>query len=281
MVSSPSGGASPRDDFLDRVLGPRRGRGQPICRGGSFTPPPTSSWWPGIKRDQPHRQRPAGAPSATPATATAAPGGFGHHLPGASGVLRGAAPCSSSRAWAQEDMALGGKTIRPGPSVHQMLGAANRDPQRFTDPEPPGRDAKGGARDSRSTRAHAPSWGWRCARLEGHVAFETVLQADAGNRVGAGTPEYHGKPQPARPKVPPPYFTQPGASEQPQEKLSTLLSLTETRVRATRNTCGTRAAVSTPVQVSGLARPERYHRAPAGRSRTVIPGGGGRRSRRC
>jgi cytochrome P450 len=105
-------------------------------------------------------------------------------------MLRYDSPVQLVTRLAREDMALGGKTIRQGQLVHLMLGAANRDPQHF--PAPDRLDV------TRAPEKHLAfgqgthyCLGAALARLEGHVAFETLLRRMPEIRFGAETPEYH------------------------------------------------------------------------------------------
>jgi pimeloyl-[acyl-carrier protein] synthase len=72
-------------------------------------------------------------------------------------------------------MALGGKRIRKRQAVIAVMGAANRDPERFPDP-----DRLDICR--RDNRHVAFAWashlcfGAPLARIEGQIAFETVLR---------------------------------------------------------------------------------------------------------
>jgi cytochrome P450 len=76
---------------------------------------------------------------------------------------------------AAEDLALGGKRIRTRQAVIAVLGAANRDPERFPDPD----RVDIGRPDNRHL-----AFGWAAhfcfgaplARVEAQVAFETMLR---------------------------------------------------------------------------------------------------------
>jgi pimeloyl-[acyl-carrier protein] synthase len=105
-------------------------------------------------------------------------------------MLRYDSPVQLVTRLVHEDMAVGGKTLRQGQLVHLMLGAANRDPQHFTDP-----DRLDLTRTPDKHLAYGQGihycLGAALARLEGHVAFETLLRRMPELRLGAETPEYH------------------------------------------------------------------------------------------
>jgi cytochrome P450 len=90
-------------------------------------------------------------------------------------LLRYESPSQHTARLAPEDVVLGGKTIRQRQAVIAVMGAANRDPERF--PEPDRLDI------CRQDNRHvAFAWGSHfcfgapLARLEGQVVFETLLR---------------------------------------------------------------------------------------------------------
>jgi cytochrome P450 len=90
-------------------------------------------------------------------------------------LLRYESPSQHTARLAPEDTVLGGQTIRKRQAVIAVMGAANRDPERF--PEPDRLDL---ARED--NRHVAFAWGPHfcfgapLARIEGHAAFETMLR---------------------------------------------------------------------------------------------------------
>ena len=90
-------------------------------------------------------------------------------------LLRYESPSQHTARLAPDDVVLGGKTIRKRQAVIAVMGAANRDPERFPDP-----DRLDLARlDNRHVAFAWAShfcFGAPLARIEGQVAFETVLR---------------------------------------------------------------------------------------------------------
>ena len=90
-------------------------------------------------------------------------------------LLRYEAPSQHTARRAPEDVELGGKRIGKGQAVIAVMGAANRDPERFPDPDR--------LDIIRGDNRHV-SFGWgphfcfgaALARIEGQVAFETMLR---------------------------------------------------------------------------------------------------------
>lgn len=90
-------------------------------------------------------------------------------------LLRYESPSQHTARLAPDDLVFGGKTIRKRQAVIAVMGAANRDPERF--PEPDQLDI------CRQDNRHvAFAWashfcfGAPLARIEGQVAFETILR---------------------------------------------------------------------------------------------------------
>jgi pimeloyl-[acyl-carrier protein] synthase len=90
-------------------------------------------------------------------------------------LLRYESPSQHTARLAPEDVEMGGKQIRKRQAVIAVMGAANRDPERFPDPD---------RLDlSRPDNRHV-AFGWAAhfcfgaplARIEGQIAFETLLR---------------------------------------------------------------------------------------------------------
>jgi len=90
-------------------------------------------------------------------------------------LLRYESPSQHTARVAPDDVELGGRLIRKRQAVIAVMGAANRDPERFPDP-----DRLDLARED--NRHVAFAWGGHfcfgapLARLEGRIAFETMLR---------------------------------------------------------------------------------------------------------
>jgi cytochrome P450 len=90
-------------------------------------------------------------------------------------LLRYESPSQHTARLAPEDTVLGGQRIRKRQAVIAVMGAGNRDPARFEDPD----RLDLGRRDNRHL-----AFGWAAhfcfgaplARIEGQVAFETILR---------------------------------------------------------------------------------------------------------
>jgi cytochrome P450 len=90
-------------------------------------------------------------------------------------LLRYESPSQHTARLAHKDVILGGKTIRRTQAVIAVMGAANRDPERFPDPDR--------LDIARQDNRHV-AFGWAAhfcfgaplARIEGQVALEAVLR---------------------------------------------------------------------------------------------------------
>jgi pimeloyl-[acyl-carrier protein] synthase len=90
-------------------------------------------------------------------------------------LLRYESPSQHTARLAPADVEMGGKQIRKRQAVIAVMGAANRDPERFTEPDR--------LDISRQDNRHL-AFGWAAhfcfgaalARLEGQIAFETLLR---------------------------------------------------------------------------------------------------------
>jgi cytochrome P450 len=89
-------------------------------------------------------------------------------------LLRYESPSQQTTRIAPEDVVLGGQPIEQGQSVIAVMGAANRDPERFADPNR--------VDLTRQDNRHL-AFGWGphfcfgapLARIESQIAFETLL----------------------------------------------------------------------------------------------------------
>ncbi len=104
-------------------------------------------------------------------------------------LLRFDSPLQRQTRIAREDFELGGKAIRKGQAVLAMLGAANRDPEQF--PEPDRLDL------SRRLNRHVAFGmgihfciGAPLARVEGQIAFNTILARLPSMRLGTSSLEW-------------------------------------------------------------------------------------------
>ncbi|HEY6406896.1 MAG TPA: cytochrome P450 [Ktedonobacteraceae bacterium] len=100
-------------------------------------------------------------------------------------LLRYESPSQQTARLAPDDIVLGGKTIRKRQAVIAVMGAANRDPERF--PEPDRLDL--GRQDNRHVAFAWAShfcFGAPLARIEGQIAFESVLRRMPDLRLKAG-----------------------------------------------------------------------------------------------
>jgi cytochrome P450 len=107
--------------------------------------------------------------------------------------LRFESPIQHTVRFAPGDETLGGKTIRKRQAVIAVIGAANRDPQRFPDP-----DTFDVARcDNHHVAFGAGAhfcFGAPLARLEGRVAFETLLRRLPGLKLKSQAIEWRPNP---------------------------------------------------------------------------------------
>jgi cytochrome P450 len=100
-------------------------------------------------------------------------------------LLRFESPTQHTTRVAPEDVELGGKAIRARQAVVVVLAAANRDPERFPDPD---------RLDLGRTDNRHLAFGWAAhfcfgaplARIEGQVAFATLLRRLPGLRLEPG-----------------------------------------------------------------------------------------------
>jgi cytochrome P450 len=104
-------------------------------------------------------------------------------------LLRYESPSQHTARIAPEDVVLGGEPIEQGQAVMAVMGAANRDPERFADP-----DRLDLTRQDNRHLAFA--WGPHfcfgapLARLEGQIAFETLLTRLPDLELIGGPPQW-------------------------------------------------------------------------------------------
>ena len=90
-------------------------------------------------------------------------------------LLRYESPSQQTARLAPDDVMLGGKLIRKRQAVIAVMGAANRDPERFPDPD----RLDLGRQDNRHVAFAWAShfcFGAPLARIEGQIAFKSVLE---------------------------------------------------------------------------------------------------------
>lgn len=89
-------------------------------------------------------------------------------------LLRYESPSQHTARLAPEDVDLGGKQIRKRQAVIAVMGAGNRDPERFPEPDRLQLDRKDNRHLAFGWAAHF-CFGAALARLEGQIAFERIL----------------------------------------------------------------------------------------------------------
>ena len=90
-------------------------------------------------------------------------------------LLRFESPSQHTARLANEDLEIGGKQIHKRQAVMAVMGAANRDPERFPDPDRLDIRRKDNRHVAFGFGAHF-CFGAPLARMEGQIAFATVLQ---------------------------------------------------------------------------------------------------------
>ncbi len=90
-------------------------------------------------------------------------------------LLRFESPSQHTARLAPEDVELGGKLIRKRQAVIAVMGAANRDPERFPDPDVLDITRQDNRHVAFAWASHF-CFGAPLARIEGQVAFASVLQ---------------------------------------------------------------------------------------------------------
>ena len=100
-------------------------------------------------------------------------------------LLRYESPIQYTSRLAPYDLELGEKIINKRQAVIAVMGAANRDPERFPDPDQLDITRKDNRHLAFSWGAHF-CFGAPLARLEGHVAFDTLLRRMPGMKLVPG-----------------------------------------------------------------------------------------------
>ena len=90
-------------------------------------------------------------------------------------LLRYESPTQHTARVAPMDLEMGGKRIRKKQAVIAVMGAANRDPERFPDPDRLDLERAGNRHLTFGWAAHF-CFGAPLARIEGQIAFETLLR---------------------------------------------------------------------------------------------------------
>jgi cytochrome P450 len=90
-------------------------------------------------------------------------------------LLRYESPSQHTARLAPEDMILGGKLIRKGQAAIAVMAAANRDPERFPNPDQLDIERADNRHVAFGWAAHF-CFGAPLARIEGQIAFESILR---------------------------------------------------------------------------------------------------------
>ena len=100
-------------------------------------------------------------------------------------LLRFESPSQHTARLAPEDVELGGKLVRKRQAVIAVMGAANRDPERFPDPDRLDIERQDNRHVAFAWASHF-CFGAPLARIEGQTAFATVLRRMPGLRLKPG-----------------------------------------------------------------------------------------------
>jgi len=98
--------------------------------------------------------------------------------------------------WAAVDVELRGQTIRRGESVIVILGSADRDPERFEEPDALDLASQRGSRHLGFGRGSHFCLGAPLARLETEIALGTLLRRLPGLRLGISPDDLRWRPVP-------------------------------------------------------------------------------------
>ena len=102
-------------------------------------------------------------------------------------LLRYESPSQHTARLAPEDVEMGGKNIRKRQAVIAVMGAANRDPERFPEPDRLDIDRKDNRHVAFGWAAHF-CFGAALARMEGQIAFQTILRRLPGLTLDTSIP---------------------------------------------------------------------------------------------
>ena len=104
-------------------------------------------------------------------------------------LLRFDGPVQFTSRLLKEDMTVGGKSLKAGQLALLLLGAANRDPAQFADPD---RLDVSRADNKHVAFGLGPHFclGAPLARLEGRIVLQTLLRRLPGLRLAGAEPEY-------------------------------------------------------------------------------------------
>lgn len=102
-------------------------------------------------------------------------------------LLRFESPSQHTARLAPDDVELGGRSIRKRQAVIAVMGAGNRDPERFPDPDRLDLARKDNRHLAFGWAAHF-CFGAALARLEGQIAFATILRRMPELKLDAAAP---------------------------------------------------------------------------------------------
>jgi pimeloyl-[acyl-carrier protein] synthase len=100
-------------------------------------------------------------------------------------LLRFESPSQHTGRIAREEVQMGGKTIRKGQAVMAIMAAANRDPDRFPDPDRLMLDRTDNKHVAFGWSSHF-CFGAPLARMEAQIAFDTLLRRFSNLRLLSG-----------------------------------------------------------------------------------------------